>query len=117
MNRVIIAGGRDFKDYDFLKQKCDKILTNLTNITIISGHAKGADQLGEKYAKERGYELELYPADWNRYNKRAGPIRNEEMAKVATHLIAFWDNVSPGTKNMIDLANQYKLKVRIILWN
>ena len=116
-NKVIIAGGRDFRDYQLLKTKCDVLLSNLTNITIISGNARGADKLGEKYAEEKGYNCEKYPADWDQYGKAAGYIRNEEMAKVGTHLIAFWDGKSPGTKSMIDLADKYKLKVRVILWS
>lgn len=117
MNKVIIAGGRDFSDYQLLKTKCDKILSNLSKVVIISGKARGADSLGEKYAVEKGYPVEEYPADWNQFGKAAGYIRNEEMAKTATHLIVFWDGVSSGTKNMIELGNKYNLKIRVIKWN
>lgn len=117
MNKVIIAGSRDFTDYTLLKTKCDNILSNLTDVVIISGKARGADSLGEIYAKERGYSIEEYPADWNQFGRAAGHIRNEEMAKNATHLIAFWDGVSPGTKGMISLAKNYNLKIRVIKWN
>ena len=118
MNKIIIAGSRDFKNYNLLRDKCDKILANLTDITIVSGKCpRGADQLGEDYAKERGYNLEYYPAEWFTYGKRAGHMRNEEMAKIGTHLIAFWDGKSPGTKSMITLAEQYKLKIRTIIWS
>lgn len=111
--KVIIAGGRDFNDYDLLKLKCDTILKNQTNIEIVSGTARGADKLGEKYSQEKGYRVKLFPADWN-LGKKAGYIRNEQMAQYADSLIAFWDGQSKGTKHMIDLAKKYNLNVRVI---
>ena len=121
MIKVIIAGTRDFDNYELLKQKMDKILAgrvrNNEEIIIISGTARGADKLGERYAKEKGYKIERYPANWNKYGKRAGYIRNEQMAKVADACVCFWDEQSKGTKHMIDLAKQYKLVLRVINYN
>ena len=65
---MIIAGGRDFNDYALLKAKCDTILAEKTTthrIVIVSGAARGADSLGERYAREHGYALDSHPADWN----------------------------------------------------
>lgn len=116
--KIIIAGGRDFKDYELLKTKVDKIIELLIadnfTIEIVSGTANGADKLGEKYAKEKGYKIAYFPANWDKFGKRAGYIRNEEMANYAQALIAFWDNKSRGTKHMIDLAKKYNLPTRII---
>lgn len=112
--KVIIAGGRDFKDYNRLKQVCDKILINQNNIEIISGTAGGADTLGERYAQEKGYEVKKFPAKWDEYGKKAGYLRNQEMGEYADGLIAFWDGQSKGTKHMIDIANKNGLKVRVI---
>jgi len=113
--KLIIAGGRNFNDYDLLKEKVDYYLKNTNeSVEIVSGKAKGADTLGERYAKENGYGLSLFPADWNRYGKGAGYIRNKEMAEYATHCICFWDGESRGTKMMIDLAKERDLKVRVI---
>ena len=115
MFKVIIAGGRDFSDYDLLKVKMNRILSNITDeIVVISGTARGADSLGEKYATEMGYKLEQYPANWNKYGKRAGYLRNEQMADVAHACVCFWDSKSKGTKHMIDLANEKKLKLRVV---
>lgn len=115
MNKVIIAGGRAFNDYLLLKCKCDVILKQLEGeITIIQGGANGADSLGKKYAKDRGYKCQQYNADWDTHGKCAGYIRNKEMAEVGTHLIAFWDGKSPGTKMMIQLASEYNIPTRII---
>lgn len=114
MIKVIIAGGRDFKDYDLLKEKLDYYLSNLENIIIVSGGASGADSLGERYAKEKGYSLVTFQADWNKYGKSAGPIRNRQMANYADHLVAFWDGKSRGTLNMINTAKELALKIKII---
>ena len=89
--RVIIAGGRDFNDYALLKVKCDKILASKSqthNIVVITGTARGADSLGEEYARENGYAIDSRPADWNAHGKSAGFIRNVQMANSADALIA-----------------------------
>ena len=98
--RVIIAGGRDFNDYPLLKQKCDSFLGNKSKecqVIIVSGTARGADQLGERYAVEKGFPILRFPADWLQYGKAAGPIRNRQMTDNADALIAFWDGQSKGT--------------------
>ena len=112
--KVVIAGGREFNDYDLLREKCDKILSAQTDIEVVSGTARGADKLGERYAEEKGYPIQKFPADWKKYDKGAGSIRNEQMAKYADALIAFWDGVSSGTANMINWARHYGLKVKVV---
>lgn len=112
--KVIIAGGREFDDYPLLEKTMDNLLSNVkVNIVVVCGMARGADSLGEKYAKSKGYQIDYFPADWKLYGKRAGYIRNEQMAKNADALVAFWDGQSRGTKHMIDLARKYNLKVRV----
>jgi YspA, cpYpsA-related SLOG family len=112
--KVIIAGSRNFNNYELLKEKCDKILSEQKDVEIVCGMAKGADLLGKQYQEEKGYQLKEFPAEWDKFGKSAGYIRNEEMAKYSDSLIAFWDGKSKGTKHMIDLAEKYKLKIRII---
>ena len=114
--RVIIAGTRTFDDYGMLCRSADYWLSEKRTkrrIVIVSGAAKGADALGERYARERGYKLQRYPANWEKYGRAAGPIRNEIMAQNADALIAYWDGRSHGTWNMIELARNYGLKVRV----
>lgn len=111
--KVIIAGSRNFNDYKKLCKICDHLLQFQSEIEIVSGTAKGADRLGEQYAKERGYAIKQFPADWNNYGKAAGPKRNQQMAEYADALVAFWDGKSRGTKNMIELANEANLKIRV----
>ena len=94
-------------------------LNDADNLEIVSGHAPGADALGEKFARDNGYKLTLFPAEWDKYNRAAGPIRNEQMAKYAAEadkgiLIAFPIGESRGTRNMITLAKRYGLEVHVI---
>ena len=125
--RVIIAGGRNFDDFPLLMNKCIEIIATVTKedntidkIRIVSGGARGADRLGEQYAKIAHYDITIFPAAWDTYGKSAGYKRNAEMAKFASEdgnisvLIAFWDGKSRGTKHMIDLAKRYGLKVHVV---
>jgi len=114
--RIIIAGSREFDNYNLLYQNCEKAFSLQKIIEIVSGTANGADKLGEKYANEKGYKIKQFPADWDKYGKSAGYNRNEEMAKYADALIVFWDGKSKGTKHMIDLGCKYKLKIKIVIF-
>ncbi len=69
--------------------------------------------LGEQYAKEKDYKIERYAANWEKYGKAAGPIRNEEMAKKCDFVICFWDGKSRGTKNMIECAKKENKLIKI----
>lgn len=109
--KIIIAGGRDFKDYKQLCSICNDILPQFENVSLISGTARGADRLGERYAKEHGYKVKKFPADWTAFGNRAGIIRNRQMAEYADGLIAFHDHKSKGTKNMIFEANKEELMI------
>lgn len=130
MFKVIIAGGRDFKDYRRLKSYCKHVLQNQSNVEVVSGTADGADSLGEDFAIEFKLGLKSFPAHWNdiegkpenqigtrrdgkKYWKVAGHVRNTQMADYADALIAFWDGKSTGTKNMIDTAKKKGLKVLV----
>jgi len=122
--RVIIAGSRDFNDYELLKKSAIEIITNKTIFpdltTIVSGGARGADKLGERFADDMGLEIVRFIPDWDNLGKRAGYVRNEEMAKFSVQdgnegmLIAFWDGESRGTNHMINLAKKHGLEVHVI---
>ena len=114
--RVVVAGCRDFFDYQKAKEFIDFCLQNIKDehtLIFVSGGAPGADALGERYAREHGYPIEHYPADWNKYGKSAGPIRNEQMAKAADFIICFWDGKSRGTRNMLECAKRYQKPYKI----
>lgn len=113
--KVIIAGGREFKDYKKLKRYMDFILMNVDKdkLEIVSGGARGADLLGEKYAEEKGYPIKQFIPDWG-IGKQAGYLRNWDMAKYADALVAFHDGESKGTQHMINLAKKENLLVRVV---
>ena len=116
MFKIIIAGGREFNDYNMLKEKVDVLLAKYTpnQICIISGCARGADSLGERYAKEKGMMIEKCPADWDKLGKSAGYKRNQQMALIADALIAFWDGKSKGTEHMINIIKTMQKPYHII---
>ncbi len=115
--KVIIAGSREFTDYNLLKEKVDYMRTNGKFVIdeIVSGTARGADQLGEDYAANNDIPVKEFPADWNTHGKAAGHIRNKQMAEYADALIAVWDGKSKGTKNMIETMNKLK-KPTYVIW-
>lgn len=117
--KLIIAGSRTFNNYQLLEES---ILAETNNLElgpteIVSGMAKGADRLGELFAGKHNIKVAYYPANWALYGKKAGFLRNKEMAEYADSLIAFWDGYSSGTKNMIELAYLNNLKTKIIMFH
>ena len=109
--RVIIAGGRDYHNYDTLLEAISECQFDID--TVVSGGAKGVDALGEAYAIQMNLKLNIYNADWEANGRAAGPIRNRKMAENADGLIAIWDGKSKGTKNMIETATKLGLRVYI----
>lgn len=113
--RVIIAG---FGNYELLRDYCDYFLRNKFSdpnlkIIIVSG---AEDSLGERYAAERGLPIERFTANWEKYGKRAGYLRNIGMAEVGNALIAFRSAyaLNRGIDMMIDIARKKHLLVREI---
>ena len=116
--KVIVAGGRDFDDYQLMCARLDHFFQyqDKKSLVIVNGKGPGkpgADALAERYAKERGYQLEFYPPDWDVYGKAAGPIRNKQMAENAHALVAF-NTGGSGTASMIKYAEEFGLKIRIV---
>jgi len=112
--KVIICGSRDFNDYKYMEKCIERSGFNITE--IVSGAAKGADSLGERYAKEHDIKLTRFPADWNSLGKKAGPIRNQQMIDYVYPdggLIAFPINESIGTRDSIRRAENKGLHVRV----
>lgn len=120
---VIIAGSRSFNSYEILSAEMDKVLLSLkenNEITIITGAARGADALGSLYAMNNGYTLKEFPANWNKYGRSAGYVRNREMVDYVLSqdgkrmLVAFWDGRSAGTHNTITLARNNNIETVIV---
>ena len=110
--KTIIAGSRDMTPTLEDVRTLNKFLTSISE--VVSGTARGADKFGEDWAKAHGIPLKKFPADWNKYGRPAGPIRNKQMAKYADQLIAFLYPDSRGTANMIKQARKLGLKVYIV---
>ena len=122
---VIVAGSRSFNNYSMLKEKLDYYLSVKISqgfkIHIVSGGAKGADILAEQYAKEKGYESLVFPADWNRFDKSAGYKRNRQMHEFIAQFpyracVCFWDGISHGTADNFNLCNEYKTPLRKVIF-
>ena len=114
--RVVIAGCRDYTNYDEAKKYIDFCISNIRKkyeIVIVSGCASGADALGEKYANENGLKIEKHPANWEKYGRSAGPRRNKQMAEVSDYVICFWDEKSKGTRSMIDYSIKLDKPIKI----
>ena len=99
--KVIIAGSRNINSLSEIRHAIESSEYNITE--IISGGARGVDQLGELYALQEHIKMKRFPANWDLYGKSAGYKRNEQMAEYADALIAIWDGDSKGTKHMIDI--------------
>jgi len=110
--KIAIIGSRGFCDYEKL--------CNIMNFysdkasLIISGGAKGADLLGERWANENNIPTKIFLPDWNTHGKSAGFIRNKDIVENADLVIAFWDEVSKGTKHSIDLAIKSNKQLLVI---
>lgn len=104
---TLISGSRSINDYELVSDILSK--ANITH--IIHGGAKGVDSLAQKYAEENNIPTTIYPANWKKYSKKAGYIRNEEMAKEVVKnsgcSIVIWDGESKGS------YHQYKINKEI----
>jgi hypothetical protein len=110
--RTIIAGSRSFNDWNKMKE----VMQSIECGSVICGGANGADLLGKMWAIEHGVPVIDMPADWKKYGKSAGMIRNRDMANIADQLVAFWDGISPGTRNMIDTMKRMGKPITVIIW-
>lgn len=119
--KVCVAGSRGFDNYDEFKYWLEEALIKtgymVDRDVIISGCAsKGADAMVIRWCRETPKRnwVEV-PADWDALGKRAGMVRNTVMSKMCTHLVAFWDGRSPGTKHMIESAASERAFVLVYL--
>lgn len=119
MVRLIIAGSRTITNASYVLKYLDYICKGVHIECIISGMCHGPDMFGVEWATKNGIKIIECPADWETHKKKAGYIRNSEMANNygATHLIVFWDGKSKGTKHMIDVAKKANLKVHVVEYN
>ena len=110
--KIIIAGSRSFHDYQLL---CQTLAPERHRITqVITGGAKGADQLGYRWAWKHAVKHQLFRADWERFGKSAGVRRNYQMAQIGDVLVCFWDGVSKGSAHMMQCMRQLGKPVVVV---
>lgn len=112
--RVAVIGSRSFDYYSVLSRYLDVFFGN--NFILISGGARGADSLAEKYADAGDLQKKIFPADWKKNGKKAGFLRNKKIVKNCDVVVVFWDGESKGTKITIDLAKEAGKKVYIVMF-
>lgn len=117
--KTIVAGSRSITSLSIVSKAIGGFIRNMgLDITqVVSGGARGVDQLAEEWARRNDIPVAVFPASWKEYGKSAGPLRNIEMAEYADALIAIWDGRSRGTANMIQVAELNGLRVFVHVIN
>lgn len=113
--RLAIVGGRDFSDYPYMQECLRKLQQENTVLQVVSGGARGADSLGERYADENGIPKHIFQAEWDKYGRSAGFRRNRDIVDACDMIAAFWDGRSRGTENTIALARA--AGKRVVIYN
>jgi len=117
MKHIAVIGSRGFNDEIFFDLKLRHLISNIQeDITFVSGGAKsGGDKLIKYWCKKNNYPLIEYLPDYEKFSGKVAPIkRNHTIVDNSDFLIAFWDNISNGTKYTINLAREKKIPVRIV---
>jgi len=114
--KIAIVGGRDFNDYELIKEKLIIFMDGNSTLinAFVSGGAKGADTLAEKFAAETGVEMIVYRPDFEKHGRGAALARNTQIVEHADVIFAFWDGKSRGTLDSITKAKQFNKKLFII---
>lgn len=110
--RLAVVGSRSFNNRELFLEEISLFNPQL----IVTGDATGADEFARRYAEEHRIELKVHHANWKRYKRAAGHIRNEFIVQDADVILAFWDGVSPGTKNSIDWCRKLNKPCKVIMF-
>lgn len=111
---LAIVGSRDYNKYEPFKELVDEyIRLNGMPSCIISGGADGIDYLAELYAERHNIPITIFDAEWSKYGKAAGPMRNTLIVKECDKLLAFPSKNSRGTFDTINKANALKKMVEV----
>ena len=111
---VGVVGSRSFNDYPLLEKTLNNIIENKEDVTIVSGGASGADSWAEVYSIKHNCQLKVFEAEWDKYGKKAGMIRNKTIVEESDLIVAFWDGQSKGTANTIQEAKKQNVDVKIV---
>lgn len=114
-NRILICGDRTWNDVHTIDVYISKLPKNTV---IIHGACRGADTIAGERAKIHGLPVFPFPANWRKYGRKAGPIRNQNMIDNGKPclVVAFHNNLfeSKGTKDMIKRALKASIPVIIL---
>lgn len=110
--KVLVCGSRECNNFLPIKQVLDQLHKEFNFSCVVHGAAKGADQFAEDWANLNSIRSVAYPANWDKYGRRAGPIRNLEMITKEPDIklvVAFFKKTAKnrGTKNMVSLAKEH----------
>ena len=118
--KILICGGRHFDEYGAFSETVNSVLNELgihqDQIELVSGGCEGTDKMAERYAEENGIPISVFTADWKRYGRAAGPIRNRQMIDQIKdcdrrYVIAFTGDRTKGTRNTIEIAGKNGIEV------
>ena len=118
--KILICGGRHFNDYDVFSEKVNAVFNELgitrEETELVSGGCEGTDKMAERFAEENIIPIRVFSADWKKYGKAAGPIRNKQMVDYIKdseerYVIAFTSDKTKGTRNTIKLAVKNGIEV------
>jgi hypothetical protein len=117
--KLAVVGSRQFEEqyYDDVRDLLESIVNNYDVKLIISGGARGIDSLAERFADEQNISKSIFPAQWDKYGKSAGYIRNQLIVDNCDKLVAFWDGKSKGTEHSINLAKEQSKLLKIYILN
>jgi hypothetical protein len=108
--RIAIVGSREFSNPEIIEAFIE---TLPIGDVIVTGGALGVDSMAEGFATKRGLEVKIWLPDWITYGKAAGPIRNEQIIQDSDMVVAYWNEISRGTRSSINLAIKYKKKLQV----
>jgi hypothetical protein len=108
--KVIIAGSRHINDKNALSSLIEHSGWDIEE--VVSGGCRGVDVMGEEWAAEHSIPVRTFAADWARYGREAGELRNREMAKYADGLILLWDAKSPGSSCMLREGSKAGIQIQ-----
>lgn len=117
---VVVVGGREFTDYALFDRELSRVLRTIKgDVRLVSGGARGADKMAETYARKHRLGIRVINADWNRYGKEAGKIRNAAMLDHAQKCgravaVAFWDYQSRGTGDTVRKCKERNIPITIV---
>lgn len=108
---VAVIGSRTFDNFALV----ESTLASISTISrVVSGGAKGADSLAQRYAEQNQIPVEIFKPDWKRFGRGAGIVRNREIIEAAEMVVAFWDGKSKGTESSIKMAQSKRIPVKIV---